>query len=211
MKSSVSHQWFGYILAFMLLVPTQESFSQFKEDRLDSFGASLYREVNGLIDSRSLVSAEYIHGRRTFELGLVINHQEASSGVLFRHQLFLNSTEKDRDYDPDNFNLRPYLVYQFIYDKDISDLSLRRDVDGEAIPVGSEMSKDQTFRTIEHYLGLGLEADLLPHIYLNVYAGCGLYFYRHDTRMVLKDEMLLPEQMTGFNWNVSLGLGYRFR
>ena len=78
------------------------------------------------------------------------------------------------------------------------------------IPDDPNMSQTPTFNTIEHYLGLGMEVDLIPHLYLNAYAGGGFYFYRHDSRLVQKEDSLLPEQMNGFNWNLNLGVGYRF-
>lgn len=194
----------------ILALQAGEMYGQLKESEEDLFGAGVYQEVNGLIKSRNVLSAEYVHGRRTFELGLMINHFEAVSGIAFRHQYFLNRSKTGDDFNLAEYPLRPYLIYNFVYNKGISDHHLRHPVGEGFLPVSQELSAVPTFNTIEHYLGIGVEMDLLPGVYMNAYAGGGLYFYRHDSKMVQKDNMLLPDQATGFNWNLSIGMGCRF-
>ncbi len=202
--------WLKYALFAILAIYAGDLYGQIKESKDDLFGAGVYQEVNGLVKSRNVLGAEYVHDRRTFELGLLVNHFEGVSGLVFRHQYFLNRTKGDRDYDLVEYDVRPYLIYNFIYNPGISDHYLRHQVGEGFLPEGQQLSAVPTFNTIEHYLGIGVEADLVPGVYLNAYAGGGLFFYRHDSKMVQKNDMLLPEQTMGFNWNLSAGVGYRF-
>lgn len=208
---STHHKWVGYLVITIALFHAQPAKAQFKENKKDLFGASVYHDLNGLMRERSMISGVYNNERRTFELGLVISHLEAPSGVMFRHQLFLNPTAKGQYYDTRDFSVRPYLAYHFMYNGGVPEHDLQRNISEGFVPANQELSQNHTFSTIEHYLGLGLEADLLSHLFLNVYVGAGLYFYRHGSRIVHEQDMLLPEQLTGFNWSVSLGMGYRFQ
>jgi len=205
------HKWVKYVLIFIIMAAASNPLcAQLKEDEGDSFGAGFYQEVNGLITSRNVCSGQYIHKRRTFELGVLLNHYERASGFVFRHQYYLNQTPAGIDFHPSNHNIRPYLVYNFIYNNGISERYLRQEVGEGALLFESQPDVVPTMNSIEHYLGVGTEMDLFGNVFFNVYAGGGLYFYRNNLRVVREDDRLLPEQLTGFTWNVSMGIGYRF-
>ena len=211
MIQRIHHKWVKYVLIFVFFLAANHSlYAQFKEDHSDSFGAGFYQDINGLVKGRNALTGQYIHGRRTFEMGILLDHFSSHSGFIFRHQFYLNRTRGRQEFHPADFSVRPYLVYNFIYNKGISENHLRSNPGSSQINFNQDIQQVPIINTIEHYFGLGTELDLAANVYLNVYAGGGLYFYRNDSRMVNDHDQLLPEQITGFTWNMSVGVGYRF-
>jgi len=207
----MDHKWERYVLIFVLTVLTGTSAqAQFKEDPKDSFSVGFSHEINGLIHGRSTFSGQYVHGRRTFELGLLLSRYESLAGFVFKHQFFLNQNRSGDNYHAQDYGFRPFLVYHFIYNQDIPETFLRNDLSGDSFFLGPVPEQTPTMMSIEHYLGIGAEINLTGTVYANMYAGGGLYFYRNNSRIVSDNEGVLPQQLTDFTWNVSLGLGYRF-
>ncbi len=183
--------------------------AQLSESPGDYFGARFYQEINGLVNNRNVLGAEYTHHRRTYELGLLLNRMKMVSGFVFRHQFFLNSTRPNHNYQIDDYTWRPYLIYHFVYNTNISERYLKNSIGTGTIRFKQEYPGVPTVNTMEHYLGFGTEVDMVGAFFMNVYVGGGLYFYRSNSRVVTRDDRLLPEQHIGFTWNMSFGIGYR--
>jgi len=184
--------------------------AQLRENSNDSFSAGFSQDINGLVKGRNTLSGQYVHGRRTFELGLLLSHYESVAGFVFRHQFFLNKNRFGGDYHARDYGFRPFLIYHFVFNQDVPETFLRHDLSGESFFLGRVPEQTPTMMSIEHYLGIGAEINLTGTVYFNTYAGGGLYFYRNNSRIVNEGEGVLPQQLTDFTWNISVGLGYRF-
>jgi hypothetical protein len=197
------------MLMFALLIGTP-TVAQFKDNPGDSFSAGISQEINGLIKGRNTLSGQYVHGRRTFELGLLLSRYESVAGFVFKHQYFLNRNQDDDQYQVADYGFRPFLIYHFVYNQDIPETFLRQDLSGDSFFMGPAPEQTPSMMSIEHYLGVGAEMNVTASVYLNAYAGGGLYFYRNNSRIVSDEESMLPQQLTDFTWNISLGMGFRF-
>ena len=211
MMHVLDHTWKRYALILIVATLTGTTAkAQFKENLGDSFSAGFSQEINGLMKHRSIISGQYVHGRRTFELGLLLSRYERVAGFVFKHQYFLNKNRNADDYNIGDYGFRPFLIYHFVYNQDISETFLRQDLTGNSFFMGSAPEQTPTMMSIEHYLGVGAEINITHSMYLNAYAGGGLYFYRNNARIVSEGEGVLPQQLTDFTWNISLGMGFRF-
>jgi hypothetical protein len=205
------HKRDRYVLIFLIIILIAPSAKgQFKEDAADSFSAGFSQEINGLIKGRNILSGQYVHGRRTFELGLLLSRYERVAGFVFKHQYFLNRNRNKDEYQIADYGIRPFLIYQFVYNQDIPETFLRQDLSGDSFFMGPTPQQTPSMMSIEHYLGFGAEVNITRSMYLNAYAGGGLYFYRNNVRVVSEGEGVLPQQLTDFTWNISLGMGFRF-
>jgi hypothetical protein len=139
-----------------------------------------------------------------------MNEFSDASGFVFKHRYFLNKTGEGEEYNPESFTIRPHVFYRFVYNNQMPENFLYRPINAGEVSFGLAEHSVHTINTIEHYLGLGLEIDLLKNIYLNTSVSGGFYFFKDNMDAVRQDDQLLPEATTGFVFNVSTGIGCHF-
>lgn len=176
----------------------------------DFYGTNINQNLNGLVLNRTVISGQYQMERRTFELGILMNEFRAVSGFVFKHRYFLNSKEEGEVYNPKSYSVRPHLFYRFVYNSNMPENYLNHPMNASNMSFDLLENSRHTINTIEHYLGFGLEIDVVDNIYLNTSVSGGFYFFKDNMEAVQVDDQLRPEASNGFVFNVSSGLGFHF-
>ncbi len=208
-----NYQCVKYALVFLLSIFYVSAYGQFGRQESNPgglYGTNINQNMNGLVLNRTVLSGQYQLDKRTFELGLLMNEFRDASGFVFKHRYFLNKTEEGEVYNPESYIFRPHVFYRFVYNSQMPENYLRHPI--HPGKESFELSKHSlhTINTIEHYLGVGLEIDLVKNIYLNTSVSGGYYFFKDNMDAVRQDGQLLPEATTGFVFNVSTGIGCHF-
>jgi hypothetical protein len=77
-------------------------------------------------------------------------------------------------------------------------------------PVGiNELEAPTKVITMEHYLGVGFEQDLLKHLFVSTNVGLGLYLGQNNDNNKV-NPLVEQRQENGFSWSLKFGFGYRF-
>mgnify|MGYP006290835791 CR=1 FL=1 len=209
----LDYQWLKYVLILMLSMVYVSAHGQFEaagSEPRGFYGTNINQSVNGLVLNRTVLNGQYQLNRRTFEVGLLMNEFRDASGFVFKHRYFLNNTKEEEEYNPESYSIRPHVFYRFVYNNQMPENCLNYPIHAEEVSFSLTEHSVHTINTIEHYLGLGLEIDLVKNIYLNTSVSGGFYFFKDNMDAVRQDDQLLPEATTGFVFSVSTGIGCHF-
>lgn len=167
--------------------------------------------ITGSSESYStIVGVSMVHERRTYDIGVILNDQDIFTGAEFVHKVFLNKKEGST-YNVNHYNTRPYLIYNFVYHYSQSKMQM---IDGKilesGVPVGvNQLESPAKVITMEHYLGIGFEQDLIQQFFISTNVGLGLYLGHNDDNNKV-DPLVEQRQENGFSWSLKFGFGYRF-
>lgn len=158
----------------------------------------------------TVVGISMVNERRSYDLGVILNEQDFLTGAEFVHKIFLNKKKGD-EYNVKHFNTRPYIIYNFVYHYSQSKMQM---TDGKILesgaPVGiNELEAPTKVITMEHYLGVGFEQDLLKHLFVSTNVGLGLYLGQNNDNNKV-NPLVEQRQENGFSWSLKFGFGYRF-
>ncbi len=203
-------QRFSIIILFIWL---QSSFSHAQESITPLIvGSSISQSVNSETDNGNLTAGlTFAMERRTYELAVIIDDEEGINGAEFVHKIFLNKNRSNDEFNIGNYSLRPYIVYNLVYQRELS----QRQLDNNLIIHGSDyyavadLEEPEKVTTIEHYIGLGVERDLFKHIFIhaNLFTGIHLGLNNNNNKL---DSSKDQHQENAYSWNVKFGFGYRF-
>jgi hypothetical protein len=202
-----------YVLIFILSIFQLHVYGQqqkIQEQSSEFYSTNFNQNLNGLVLNRTVISGQYQKERRTFELGILMNEFKNVSGFVFKHKYFLNKSKNSEDYNPEFYPLRPYLFYRFVYNSQMPSNFLSKPVTNGGIVFQLNENSIHTINTIEHYLGMGLELDILDNIFVHTAASIGFYFFKDNMKATRINDQLVPKATTGFAFNISTGIGYRF-
>jgi len=160
--------------------------------------------------NNTVVGISMVNERRSYDLGVILNEQDFLTGAEFVHKIFLNKKKGD-EYNVKHFNTRPYIIYNFVYHYSQSKMQM---TDGKILesgaPVGiNELEAPTKVITMEHYLGVGFEQDLLKHLFVSTNVGLGLYLGQNNDNNKV-NPLVEQRQENGFSWSLKFGFGYRF-
>lgn len=196
-----------------LIIWLQASFSHAQESISPLIvGSSISQSVNSYTDNGNLSAGlNFVMERRTYELALIIDEKEGINGAEFSHKFFLNKNRSNDKFDIGNYSLRPYVVYNLVYQRALSQRQLDNNliIDGSDYYAVADLEKPEKVTTIEHYIGLGVERDIFSHIFINanVFTGIHLGLNNNNNKIdASKDQ----HQENAYSWNVKFGFGYRF-
>jgi len=199
-------------LIIYLLLNTNESFSQNNTELPVFYGSSFSQSFQGTsYNSNFAISLNMIQGRRTFELGVIVDNRDVISGAEFVHKIYLNKKSGHNEFNFSNYNLRPYLIYNLVYHRATSNTQLMNNliIDGESTIDLSKLEEPEKVTTLEHYLGFGLEKDIIENLYVCVNGGIGLYLGKNNNNNKV-DPIKEQHQENGITWNTKLSFGFRF-
>jgi len=204
---------FKKFTTLILLLSLQMRVSQAQENFVplvvgSSINQSINTEINGGILSFGL---NFVKARRTYELAAIIDDEEGINGAEFVHKIFLNKKEASEIYDMGNFSFRPYIVYNLVYLRALSNTQKNNNYviyDSDLYRV-SDIEEPEKVTTIEHYLGVGIEQDIFNHLFINASAFTGIYLGRNNNNNKI-DPAKDQSQENAYSWNIKFGFGYRF-
>lgn len=129
--------------------------------------------------------------RRTLALGMYYCPEFNSIlGITIKHEVFLLRKKQNR--------IEPYMFYNFIW---------RRNRISEHYTGMGEGLLEGTYKSLEHYLGLGLQMKLAKGIYLSGGAGLGAYFGSIE-KPVLNPVMMNLSGGSGLSMVARIGVGF---
>ena len=175
-------------------------------------GSSINQSINNEIGGGVLtVGLNLVMARRTYELAAIIDEEEGINGAEFIHKIFLNRKDRSDDYHIGNYSLRPYVVYNLVYQREISNTQKNNNLiitESDFYYVG-DLEESEKVTLIRHYVGIGLEQDIFQHLFINASAFTGILLGKNNNNNKIepaKDQT----QENAYSWNVKFGFGYRF-
>lgn len=196
-----------------LIVWLQASFSYAQENLSPLIvGSSISQSVNNFTDNGNLSAGfNVVMERRTYELAVIIDEQEGINGAEFSHKIFLNKNQGDADFNIGNYALRPYVVYNLVYQRALSKRQLDNNliIDGSDYYAVADLEDPEKVTTIEHYIGLGIERDIFTNIFINANLFTGIHLGLNNNNNKI-DSSKEQHQENAYSWNVKFGFGYRF-
>jgi len=175
-------------------------------------GSSINQSLNNEIDGGILtVGLNIVKARRTYELAAIIDEEEGVNGAEFVHKIFLNKKKESEDYHLGNYSFRPYLVYNLVYQREISNTQKNNNLiiyGSDYIDVAN-IEEPEKVTLIQHYIGIGLEQDLFEHLFLNASVFSGIHLGENNNNNKI-DPAKDQKQENAYSWNVKFGFGYRF-
>ncbi|MDA3781421.1 MAG: hypothetical protein PF487_14525, partial [Bacteroidales bacterium] len=99
------------------------------------YGSNLSQSFQGTeYNSNFILAFNVIQGRRTFELGLIMDNRDVISGAEFVHKFYLNKKLGHNEYSYTNYSIRPYIIYNLVYHRATSNSQLLNNliIDGES-------------------------------------------------------------------------------
>lgn len=175
-------------------------------------GSSISQSLNSETDHGILTAGlNFVMARRTYELAVIIDENEGVNGAEFVHKIFLNRNKGNDEYNVKDFSLRPYIVYNLVYQRSISKTQLNNNliIDGNDYYSVSGLEEPVKVTTIEHYIGLGIERDIFQHIFVNANLFTGIHLGKNNNNNKL-DASKDQHQENAYSWIVKFGFGYRF-
>jgi len=175
------------------------------------YASYVNQSVTGSSEPYSTVlGVSMVNERRTYDIGVILNQNDFLTGAEFMHKVFLNKKQGTK-YNVNHFNTRPYIVYNFVYHYSQSQMQL---ADGKIMESGApvnvtELEAPTKVITMEHYLGVGFEQDIIKKFYVSTNVGLGLYLGRNNNNNKV-DPTVEQRQENGFSWSLKFGFGYRF-
>ena len=205
--------WKSNFLVLIISLFSLTTYGQFEKQHSEStefYGTNISENLNGLVQNRTVISGQYQLDRRTFEVGILVNEFSNMSGFVFKHRYFLNKSKQSEGFNPALHSVRPHLFYRFVYNSQMPEHHLRSPIASGDVSFQLPGNTMHTINTIEHYLGIGVEIDVLKNIYINTSVSGGLYFFKDNMDAVEVEDQLVPEASTGFVFNASTGIGFHF-
>ena len=192
------------VLTFAAMVITTKG-----EDRYNNLQLNYGIEINQFstgsgFQSGFEASAYVMEGqRRSLQLGLYFDGgSQKLTGFSVQHKYVIVKNKKER-----NFNVEPYLFYNFIYRSTEMNNPL---TSSPELAEQMGFSGATTYKSMEHHIGLGLKIKILKAIFLHADAGVGRYL-----GSIMKPSN--PDPLTGMisgtsGWNLitKIGIGYNF-
>lgn len=203
-------QRFSIILIILWLI-TPFSHAQENSSPL-IVGSSISQSVNSYTDNGNLSAGfNCVMERRTYELAVIIDQEEGINGAEFTHKIFLNKNSSEDNFNIGNYSLRPYVVYNLVYLRAISQRQLDNNliIDGSDYYAVADLEDPEKVTTIEHYIGLGIERDIFSHIFINANVFTGIHLGLNNNNNKI-DPSKDQHQENAYSWNVKFGFGYRF-
>lgn len=150
------------------------------------------------------VNGGIIKGRKSLEIGLIYNNRESKiSGGDFKYRIFLGNLNRIQAND---LIFTPYLQYNLIYQKGISDTP-------EIVQLGNETysipSDPGVVSTMGHYLAYGNKVRLFNKAYLDTSLGLGIYQGSLD-KINGPGTWGIHKDNHGFTFAFKVGFGYTF-
>lgn len=175
-------------------------------------GSSICESINNETDKGLLTAGlNIVQARRTYELAIIIDDVEGINGAEFVHKIFLNKKKNLEEYCIGDYSIRPYIVYNLVYQRVIS----QEQIDNNLIIYGSDyyqvsnIEKPEKVTIIRHYIGLGVERDIFSHLFVNASAFTGIHLGKNNNNNKI-DPTKNQHQENAYSWNVKFGFGYRF-
>ncbi|GEM_PF-2313551 len=193
-------------------VNINDSFSQNLNELPVVYGSNFAQSFHSTsYNSNFIVSLNMVQGRRTLELGIIVDNRDIVSGAEFVHKFYLNKNLGHNEYNFSNYNIRPYLIYNLIYHRATSNTQLMNNliIDGESTINLMNLEEPEKVTTIEHYIGFGLEKDIVNNLFISVNGGIGIYLGKNNDNNKI-DSSIKQHQENGMTWTTKLGFGYRF-
>lgn len=201
------------ITTIILLLCLQIRVSQAQENFVPLVvGSSINQSINNEINGGNLtVGLNFVKARRTYELAAIIDDEEGVNGAEFVHKIFLNKKEASEIYDMSNFSFRPYIVYNLVYLRSLSNTQKNNNLTiyGNDLYNVSDLEDPEKVTTIEHYLGLGVEQDIFNHLFINASVFTGIHLGKNNNNNKI-DPTKDQKQENAYSWNIKFGFGYRF-
>ncbi len=197
----------------ILLLCLQISVSKAQESFIPLVvGSSINQSINNEIDGGVLtIGLNIVKARRTYELAAIIDEEEGINGAEFMHKIFLNKKDQSDDYNIGNYSLRPFLVYNLVYLRELSNTQKNNNLiitESDFYYVG-DLEEPEKVILIQHFVGMGLEQDIFQHLFINASAFTGIRLGKNNNNNKIdpaKDQI----QENAYSWNVKFGFGYRF-
>lgn len=199
-------------LVIFLILIVKIAVAQNKLASNESLGLSYSYESSRLMNDRMFVKGNYILGRRSFEIGISLDSYKMNTqGMSFEHRVFLNKKKNEHaDFNLDDYNLRSFILYKFVMFSSTTK-SLRQD---QTINVSEKVTSNSltspSFRSIEHYVGIGAEYKLFEHLFMEAMGVAGVNIIKNNSETVVINKKMLPKSDMGLSWNISLSMNYYF-
>jgi hypothetical protein len=197
------------LVSFLTLILAKSTRAQ-ESDPSVRYVTSVHGSYNGIQEQELLFCGSIIIDKRSFVLGVLLNKEDKISGFSFMHQYYLNKRIDGVDFTLKLYDVRPYLMYNFVYSNETSNSYETREENFREYNIDlSEFEEPGRVTTMEHYLGLGVEIDIFKHLFLDVFAGGGMYIgLNNDNNELMTAEAMKKEH--GFTWILKTGLAYNF-
>lgn len=198
----------------IILLLCLQAFHSYAQENISPLivGSSICESINSETDKGLLTAGlNIVQARRTYELAVIIDDEEGINGAEFVHKIFLNKKNSSDDYCITNYSFRPYIVYNLVYQRAVS----QQQKDNNLIIYGSDyysvlsIEKPEKVTTIKHYIGIGVERDIFSHLFINASAFTGIHLGKNNNNNKI-DPTKAQHQENAYSWNVKFGFGYRF-